>query len=255
MAGNFDTRGAPSLSAAELLGAWEAASAESHLHRPLRLLAVAWPDAAPPLLSEMSIGARDAALLVLREHVFGPELTGVAACPQCGETLELQFTTDHVRTTQPPEAIGPSTLTAGDYEVTFRLAATPDLVAVAREPDVQTARRRLLERCVLTTRARGEECSMGAVPDELLAAVIERMGELDAQANVEISMCCPQCGHEWPAPFDIASFFWAELDAWAARTLSEVHALASMYGWREADILKMSARRRQAYLNLAGALG
>ncbi|MCK6554662.1 phage baseplate protein [Candidatus Binatia bacterium] len=251
MPGVLDLARIQLFSAAQLLDAWEAASAETPLARPLRLLAAVSPDAAPPPFDEMSIGARDAALLALRERTFGPELTCVAACPQCSETLELQFTTDHVRAAEP---VGLSTLSAGDYEVSFRLATTSDLVAVAGEPDVDTARQRLLERCILTPRVRGEECSMEAVPDEVLSAVVERMGEMDSQANVALSVRCPQCSHEWQTPVDIASFFWAELDAWAVRTLSEVHALASAYGWREADILTMSARRRQAYLSLMGTV-
>jgi hypothetical protein len=32
----------------------------------------------------------------------------------------------------------------------------------------------------------------------------------------------------------------------------EVHRMASAYGWREADILAMSAFRRQRYLELIG---
>jgi hypothetical protein len=33
--------------------------------------------------------------------------------------------------------------------------------------------------------------------------------------------------------------------------LYDVHALASAYGWREADVLAMSPMRRQVYLELA----
>ena len=45
----------------------------------------------------------------------------------------------------------------------------------------------------------------------------------------------------------------AELATQAKRLLREVHFLARAYGWREADILAMSARRRQAYLEMVGA--
>jgi hypothetical protein len=55
-----------------------------------------------------------------------------------------------------------------------------------------------------------------------------------------------------PAPFDIVSHLWTELDAWARRMLREVHALAATYGWSEAEILRMSATRRRAYLDLIG---
>jgi hypothetical protein len=65
-----------------------------------------------------------------------------------------------------------------------------------------------------------------------------------------LDFACPSCGHEWQSLFDIAAFFWAEIAAQARRLLREVHQLASAYGWREADILAMSARRRRAYLEM-----
>ena len=50
--------------------------------------------------------------------------------------------------------------------------------------------------------------------------------------------------------FDIVSFFWAEIDAWARRVLREVNVLARAYGWRESDILALSPVRRQIYLSM-----
>jgi hypothetical protein len=50
--------------------------------------------------------------------------------------------------------------------------------------------------------------------------------------------------------FDIGAFLWEEIAAQARRLLREVHTLARAYGWREADILVMSAARRQAYLEM-----
>ena len=49
---------------------------------------------------------------------------------------------------------------------------------------------------------------------------------------------------------EIAGFFWAELSTQARRLLGEVHTIASAYGWREAEILALSARRRHYYLEL-----
>jgi hypothetical protein len=46
------------------------------------------------------------------------------------------------------------------------------------------------------------------------------------------------------------SFFWQELDDWADRVLRDVHELASAYGWPENEILALSPRRRQCYLDL-----
>ncbi len=57
-------------------------------------------------------------------------------------------------------------------------------------------------------------------------------------------------GFVFSVAFDIVSFLWNELNAWAIRTLREVHILASAYGWSETDILAMSPWRRQFYLEV-----
>jgi hypothetical protein len=43
---------------------------------------------------------------------------------------------------------------------------------------------------------------------------------------------------------------WRELDEWAERTLHEIHVIASNYGWSESEILELSARRRQTYVEM-----
>jgi hypothetical protein len=88
--------------------------------------------------------------------------------------------------------------------------------------------------------------------EDAITRLAERIGECSPDAEAPLDFICPSCGHQWRAFFDIAAFFWAEIAAQARRLLREVHILASAYGWREADILAMSARRRQAYLEMIG---
>ena len=57
----------------------------------------------------------------------------------------------------------------------------------------------------------------------------------------------------WRAVFDIVTFFWSEIEAWACRILREVHILASAYGWCERDILALTSARRQFYLEMVQA--
>jgi hypothetical protein len=78
------------------------------------------------------------------------------------------------------------------------------------------------------------------------------MGEADPQAEVQLALACPACRHQWQVSFDIVSYFWSEINARSQRLLWEVHALASAYGWREADILAISPQRRQFYLEMVG---
>jgi len=48
-------------------------------------------------------------------------------------------------------------------------------------------------------------------------------------------------------------FLWTEITSQARRLLHEVHLLATTYGWHEADILAMSAIRRQYYLEMVAS--
>ena len=111
--------------------------------------------------------------------------------------------------------------------------------------EAEDGRRALLRRCLLA--------ESGELPDDLIETIEERMAEADPQARVLLDLSCPACQRRWQAPFDIDAYFWSELDAWSRRTLREVHALASAYGWSEAEILGMSAARRHLYLGMVGA--
>jgi uncharacterized protein (UPF0212 family) len=232
------------LSAQELLDAWERGFGESPVRRALILLAAACPGIAPEDLSRESVGRRDARLLTLREWTFGPRLVSVASCPVCAERLETAFEVADIRVgsfEEGPEE--PLSLTVGGTELAFRLPNSADLVALSSTGSVDDARRRLLDRCLLGTGAND-------LSEEALQAVARRMAEADPQGDIELSLTCPACGHGWLAAFDIASFFWTEVDAWARVLLREIHILASAYGWREPDILALSPWRRRSYLEL-----
>jgi hypothetical protein len=218
------------LSAAELLDTWERGRSEPPPVRALRLLAAARPDADAAELEQVTVGRRDAALLALREAMFGPRLVGLASCPSCGEQVEAAFDCAEVR--REPAAL--------ECDDPFRLPTCADLVAIAGEPDVATARERLLRRCLADP--------VDASEPEDVAALVRRMAEADAQADVELALVCPACGREWAADLDIAAFLWDEVRTRATRTLHDVHVLASAYGWSERAILELTPARRRAYL-------
>lgn len=237
------------LSAAELLDVWEIGAGQPAVERMLTLLAAACPELPRAALAQLSIGQRDAYLLTLREWTFGPQLRGLATCPACGERLELTFTVAEIRVAPPQPTEGPLTLNVAGYEVQFRLPNSADLLTLEAPPG-PTATNRLLERCLLDVQHGGEVASAATLPAEVSEAVVAAMAQADPQADVRLALTCPACGHAWQALFDIAAFFWQEINTWAQRLLREVHRLASAYGWREADILALSPHRRQAYLEL-----
>ena len=240
------------LGALELLYIWERAQSQSPVHRALALLALAMGESIDDL-AQLSIGVRDVRLLALRESVFGNLVSATAHCPRCHETLEFDFTTDDIRVDT--SVIGePLHLEIEDYQIAFRLPNSTDLNIITAATDILDVQQVLLERCVTAITLHGETLALRDIPASTMAQVSEQMAKADPQAEVKLSLTCPTCGHIWLTPFDIAAFFWAELSAWAQRTLMEVHVLAGRYGWREADILNMSAFRRRLYLQMAGDL-
>ena len=238
------------LSAPELLDVWERGNVQSSVNRALSLLSAACPEASADSLTKLSICERDARLLTLREWTFGSQLIGIATCPDCRERLELKFNVADIQVAPESEPTEEMTIDVAGYDVRFRLPNSLDIDAIADHKDVDVAREELLESCLLSVYHNGEEIPSDHLPASLVEAIVERMAEADHQADVELALSCPSCRHQWHATFDIVSFFWSEINAWAYRILREVHTLARAYGWREADILAMSPWRRQFYLKM-----
>ncbi|MGI8554206.1 MAG: phage baseplate protein [Dehalococcoidia bacterium] len=241
-----------SLTAADLLNAWELGLEQPDIWQPLALLHAALPEFSSEALARLSVGRRDAYLLTLREWIFGPRLTGIARCPACDQDLELAFDSADIRATPQAEPLETLSLTIDGYELQVRLPNSLDAAAVAGSADLTGARRLLLDRCLTATKVQGEAVSPDELPSAVLELVVARMSEADPQADVQLALCCPDCGHAWQTIFDIGSFLWSEVNAWAQRILHEVHILASAYGWREAEILGLSPWRRQSYLEAVG---
>ncbi len=245
------------LSAGDLLEAWDRGGGLTAADRALTLLAGACPELAVEELAALPLGRRDALLLDLRELTFGPDLAAIARCAGCGEQLEAAMRASELRA-EPPAAAGagPHELAAFGWNLRFRLPDSHDsavLAASAAGGDGGNGGAALLARCLLSAERRGKTVAAGALPLKVVRAVAARMEQLDPQAEVRIALRCPACGHRWQPVFDILAFFWAEIAAWAERTLAEVHLLASAYGWREADVLALGPQRRATYLRLASA--
>lgn len=238
------------LSAAVLLDVWERGQPLAPARRAVLLLEAAAPDEAPEALAALPVGRRDARLLALRAQTFGPRLESLVACPACGETLELNLAAEGLRADAPGDVPEVLSVEHAGYAVRFRLPTAGDLVEAAEGDGAVEDAGQLLARCVVEARHGDAVLAADALPGAVAEAVAAQMEAADPQADVRLALTCPACAHAWQSAFDIVTFFWAEIDAWGRRTLRDVHALASAYGWREADVLAMSAWRRQAYLNL-----
>jgi hypothetical protein len=235
------------LTVPELLNVWERGAGARPFERALEILSAAAPDTPATALAQVSIGRRDARLLRLREWAFGSELPIMAACPRCHHPLETTLTVCDL--CAPAEGPSETSLTIGEYKIRCRAPNSEDLAACVGL-DVVASRRSLLGRCVIEASCGDKSVPTEELPASVIEAVVGRIAETD-QAEIRIDLTCPDCGHRWDEVFDIVSFFWTEIDAWARRLLREVHVLALAYGWNEREILVLSPMRRQIYLAMA----
>jgi hypothetical protein len=239
------------LSADYILRIWEIGQGLHPIDRALTFLTFACPEKTTDELASLTIGQRDAYLLTLRELTLGSKLEAFTNCPKCGEKLEFQLNVGDIRMSDPNATVlHHHVLQLEEWELQFRLPNSQDLAAIAGCQDVATADSLLLQRCLLQANHHGTPVSYDRLSPVVIDQLAEQMVAADPQAEILLNLNCAACGHQWQSLFDILSFFWTEISAQAKRLLREVHLLARFYGWREADILSMSAFRRQLYLDL-----
>jgi uncharacterized protein (UPF0212 family) len=239
------------LSPEEILACWEASRPQHDLDRALTLLAAADPELSRDELAELPLGERDTRLLRLRTAVLGSDAAGYAACPGCGQAVEFSFDTAAVTPARTPasRASGAHTLTVAGHRIRYRLPNSRDLAVAAAATDAADGLQRVLARCIIST----PDANARQLSPAVVEALSHAMSEADPQAEITLALDCPGCGQHWDALFDVAAFFWNELAAQARRLLREIDVIARAYGWSEREILGLSARRRQSYLETIGA--
>lgn len=193
------------------------------------------------------LGERNAALLALRERLFGPRWPLRSTCPACGAVCEFQVDCRQlVPAVGAGQAAAVHAIEVDGREIRFRLPRADDLREAARAADVPAVARRLLQRCVL-------DGDVEALTAAAMEALSTRMEALDPGARIVFALACPECGAPWEAPVDVGDALWREVRTSAERTLLDVDALARAYGWSEAEVLSLGPTRRAAYLQLVGA--
>lgn len=246
----------------DVLNLRESGQHRSPVEQALMILSVAYPDMTWEQLAALSIGERDARLLAARERTFGTMLDIFTTCPKCRQSLELNLTTTKLRFSAPGGAQDAShvfCVVIDEVTVRYRLPNSTDLEAVITCEDIAQARKLLLDRCVLEIQSAAGEQGLPVVKyDEVyspafVAALAHQMAEQDPRAEVLLNLHCAECNHEWQSLFDIASFFWTELEIHAKKLLSEIYILARTYHWREQDIIALTSVRRSWYLEMATA--
>jgi hypothetical protein len=202
----------------------------------------------------LTAGDREALLLHLRRLTLGERLECLVPCAACGEPIAVELDVADLLVGpygEPAErhelqvsedgrvyALGFRLPTGGDQEAAAAIAAT----------DLDGAVELLLQRCV-------RETVSHPVPPSLVSPIGEAMRARDPQAEVLLELDCPACDERLSVLLDAADFLFRELAPRDGAVFHEVHALASQYGWSEAEILALPAERRRRYLNLIDGEG
>lgn len=237
------------LNSIELFQVWEDGTNFTLTERSLQLLSIACGVPDLNQVADWSIGERDARLLQLREWMFGSTLLNKASCPKCGELLEWTTELEDIRLQVPQQQTLPQTfeLDVEGTHISFRLPNSHDVFRAYNDPGYAANPQRLIEECVIKVEGK---LAVGELSPLALDALEQQMEKLDPQADIRMGLTCPACAHEWSASFDIAGYLWTEIDNWAKHVMQEVYLLARSFHWSEKDILSMSPRRRQLYIEM-----
>lgn len=196
----------------------------------------------PDDIFKWHIGFRDAALLRLRMATFGNQISCVDICPGCSNSVEMNIHIPDILTMAPTELKTTVTFPEDNGIGEIKLPTSEDIEFVLKHVSPENAQTALIQRCFgnVSTKFKGSEAELDSVESML--------EEHDPFADIHFSVDCPECKHAWDALFDIVSIFWKEIVTAAKKLLSEVHVIASVYHWSEAEILALSQERRSFYL-------
>ena len=231
-------------SESELLDLWDVGASRHPIDRALLLCSWARPDLPGDCVGELPLGEVNAALLRLRESLFGPDIEAQVCCPQCGELLVIGL--------QVGQLLAEAQIDDRRREVDvrgfrFRVLDSHDLAAIANEVDAEAAALHLLERCCI-----GRPEGSMPLPPTILDEAEAELEAADPLADLSLAVRCDACGHSWEASLDAGSLLWQEVQRHVRGLLGEVDALARAYGWTEREVLALSPPRRAAYLGMLG---
>jgi hypothetical protein len=188
----------------------------------------------------------DAALLRLRQIVFGDAIRADATCrvAGCGKRIDIAFGIDEYlehHAPRPARGADPSAeagwIRLRATPVSFRIPTGADQVAVAfaRNPEHELVRRCIKPPDVAPALTRRVEKAMEALAPSLAHNLSGR---------------CPECGTTIAVYFDPRQFVLCELREQADFIYEDTHLLAEHYHWPEADILALPRDRRLRYAEI-----
>lgn len=203
----------------------------------------------PQELTGLPAGDRDRMLAEIYQRIYGQRIDSTVDCRFCGEAFDLDFSLSELlqslHSVEMPEPV--EQLEDGSYALAdglrFRLPSAEDEYAVmGLEPE--DAESELLRRCI-------QDLPEDHDLDESAERIQAAMESVAPIVDLELDAGCPECGREQQVHFDLQNFLLSSLTAERGKLMTEIHSLASSYGWSLADILNLPRSQRR---NLAGLI-
>ncbi|HOM11711.1 MAG TPA: hypothetical protein PLB41_00155 [Rubrivivax sp.] len=188
------------------------------------------------------VGARTAALLaLLRASESRDALALTLRCAACGAPFEIELEHEALAGLT-PDAAQLQLPREGAEPLTLRLPTGEDLRAWRALPPAAA------EHAGVTMLARLSVAGTPRPGDEAAAAAL--LAQADPLVSFGVACSCPSCGAEAEPEVDLEGLALQRLAVRQRGLLHEVHALASHYGWTEAEVLAVPPARRARYLEL-----
>jgi len=229
-----------------LLKAWDLGAHRHPVHQGCAMLALAMSGASHEQIADLSLSEANLLLLQLHEISFGPLIEAFATCSNCGAQLEVRIrVADLIRHHQ--AAIEHDAEEWIENGRLFRLRAMTgsDLLASLDAATSAEAEQSIVKRCLQVLPQEIE-----ADPDDTPASLMERFERVNQAAELSCTVECAACSRSDTLELNPAQFLFRLVERGAKRLLREIHELAWAYGWSEEAILRMSAKRRGAYLEM-----
>lgn len=224
----------------------------------------------PALVRELLVGDRDFLMMQLRALSFGSKVTATELCPNpaCAEPMDLVFRLEEIPIERKAIAtrffefqLSLAALLSDDGDeqrrVEFRMPTGGDQedLAAIFAVDEAHALDLLLARCVkrIGTREGCDAEFIARLPPATRGEIEAEIERLSPKVSPVLDGVCPACGLPFETPFDLTTFFAAELRRNLPRLEHDVHTLALHYHWSEQDILALPRTKRLRYIRLLQA--
>jgi len=225
---------------ASLVSVWEKDHDGATSDNAILLLKM-FTDAGSP--ESLSIGERDRLVTDIRKALFGSKIKGFDTCPKCKVDLvfdidlnDLDFRSSSEKFICYDEGV----------RAEMRTVTSQDILDLK---GMDTARRceALLQKCLISVNG-NTSADISNISPNHSSKIQDMIEERDSNSLIHANQVCASCGNNWSVVLDIVSLLVEDINVYVNQRLSEVCQLAKLSGWTETEILAMTDKKREFYL-------